>query len=455
LRGTKRIVVAALVLTATLNQTATAAVALRIVPPEQVPRRGAQGLLVPGHGIHLTREDALEQLRPLVRGGGAGGAGVGGATIYVSLPPPGRHHNVVRYPIAVVGDGYRGLLVDERTRLPGLVAIGSLAPTVEALNEGRTPPITSRADPQPRATLARLDEQLDEAHGARSRANVALALLVLSLVLPALWLRFAYLARAAVLAVPATLALGLELRSSVLLFLGGLVLALVLALPRRAFRPLLFAALAGALLVLWHGAETNALATIGPHPDGGGRFYGLTNQTSTLLLPTALLAGLWAAPVALVTVGWSKAGADGGGVLTYGAGFAMLALRGYGRLTLRRVLVAAGAVALLALLLAGIDVITGGTSHVTRAIDTDLPGELAHRWRESARGPTRNWGASALFASGLLVLVRVALVRPRPPALDAMLVAIAVSLVVNDTPQDIAFWGALGALSILAFERAR
>jgi hypothetical protein len=36
-----------------------------------------------------------------------------------------------------------------------------------------------------------------------------------------------------------------------------------------------------------------------------------------------------------------------------------------------------------------------------------------------------------------------------------MLVALAVSFVVNDTPQDVAFWGALGALSVLSFERAR
>jgi hypothetical protein len=36
-----------------------------------------------------------------------------------------------------------------------------------------------------------------------------------------------------------------------------------------------------------------------------------------------------------------------------------------------------------------------------------------------------------------------------------MLVALAVSFVVNDTPQDVALWGALGALSLLAWERAR
>ena len=450
MRGTTGIVVAALVLTATLNPNATAAVGLQIVPQQQVPTRGAQGLLVPGHGATVTREDAVEKLRPLVRR-----AGPEEVTIYVSLPPPGRSHNVVRYPIAVVGGSYDGLLLDDRTRLPGLVAIGSIEPTIEALEEGREPPLTSRPDPDARAALAELDDDLDEAHDARTRANVALALLVLLLVLPALWLRSRYLSRAAVLAVPSTLALGLELRSSVVLFAGGLTLALLLAVPRRLFRPLLFAALAGALLVLWQSPETNALATIGPHPDGGGRFYGLTNQTSTLLLPTALLAGLWAAPLALATVGWSKAGADGGGVLTYAAGYAMLALRAYGRLTPRRVLLAAGAVAALALLLVGVDALTGGSSHVTRAVGDDLPGDVTHRWAESVRGATRSWGAFLLFASGAAVLVRLAFVRPRPPALDAMLVALAVSFVVNDTPQDVAFWGALGALSVLSFERAR
>jgi hypothetical protein len=438
-----------MLLTGALNQSATAAVGLQVVPPERVPPEGAQGLLVPGDGATVTRAAALDKVQPLVRP-----LQQGGINVFVSLPPPGRHHNVRRYPIAIVGPGYEGLLVDDRTRLPGLIAIDSLAATVEALDEARTPPITSRPDPDPGATLDELDAELAEAHDARTRANVALALLVLALALPALALRSAYLARAAVLAVPATLALGLELRSSVLLFAGGLAVALLLAAPRRAFRPLLVCTLAGALFVLWQWPETNSLATIGPHPDGGGRFYGLTNQTSTLLLPTALLAGLWAAPLALGTVGWSKAGADGGGLLVYAAGYAMLALRAYGRMTPRRVLVAVAAVVALGALLVGLDAATGGSSHVTRAVG-DLPSELAHRWRESVEGATRSWGAFVLFASGVAVLVRLARIRPRPAALDAMLVALAVSFVVNDTPQDVAFWGALGALTVLAVERAR
>ena len=173
------------------------------------------------------------------------------------------------------------------------------------------------------------------------------------------------------------------------------------------------------------------------------------------LFPAALLAGLWAAPLALVTVGWSKAGADGGGVLVYAAGYAMLALRAYGRLTPRRVLVAVAAVLVFGALVVAADAATGGSSHVTRALGTDLPGDLAHRWHEAAKGPTGSWGAFALFASGVAVLVRLATIRPRPPTLDALLVALAVSFVVNDTPQDVAFWGALGALTVLAVERAR
>jgi hypothetical protein len=55
----------------------------------------------------------------------------------------------------------------------------------------------------------------------------------------------------------------------------------------------------------------------------------------------------------------------------------------------------------------------------------------------------------------LALLVLVALIRPRPPLVDAMLVAVVVSFIVNDTPQDVALWGALGAISLLALERSR
>ena len=337
-----------------------------------------------------------------------------------------------------------GLLIDPNTRVPGLVA-------------AKTPDAELRVRPDPLAArhVAELKAKLEEAHDARAHANVALGVLIGMLTLLALGARSAYLARAAVLASPAMIALGLAWRSTIALFVGALLLALVFALPQRAFRFLCGGVLAGALLVLWQWPVTNALATIGPHPDGGRRFYGVTNQVETLLLPSALIAGLVAAPIALVAIGWSKAGADGGGLLVFAAGYATLALRAYGRLTVKRVLVAVAVVAVLGAALVALDAATGGSSHVTRALDTGLPGDLAHRIHVSEQGATRSFGSFAMFAVGVAILLLLARIRPRPATLDAMLVALALSLVVNDTPQDVMFWGALGSLTILAWERTR
>jgi pimeloyl-ACP methyl ester carboxylesterase len=82
-------------------------------------------------------------------------------------------------------------------------------------------------------------------------------------------------------------------------------------------------------------------------------------------------------------------------------------------------------------------------------------GDLAHRWRVSYDGATHSVGAFIMFASGIALLLVVARARPRPPLVDAMLVAVALSFVVNDTPQDVALWGSLGAIALLGFERSR
>jgi hypothetical protein len=198
---------------------------------------------------------------------------------------------------------------------------------------------------------------------------------------------------------------------------------------------------------------TASFATIGPAHHG--RFYGMTNQVETMLLAPALAAGLFAAPLALVAVAWSKAGADGGGAVAYLAGYAMLALRSYGRVTLRRAAVAAVAVVVLAFAVVGVDAATGGSSHVTHALGRELPGDLAHRWRLSYDHATNSAGLIVMFVSGVALLLAVARARPRPDVVDAMLVAVAVSFVVNDTPEDVALWGALGAIALLGFARSR
>ncbi len=333
-----------------------------------------------------------------------------------------------------------GLAIDPNTRIPGLVAA--------------TTPVTDlgvRRDPHALADVRALQAKLSSARHARAAANVVVGIVLGLLALFAALARSAVLARAAVLYAPAAVALGLAWRSWWAIGFGALALALAGAAPRRAFRPLVVAVVAGAFLVLWHWPETNALATIGPHPDGGGRFYGLTNQVETMLLAPALLAGLAAAPLALVTVGWSKAGADGGGLLVYAVAYAVAAVGA----TRRRLAAALVAAVALGVVLVVLDAATGGSSHVTHAVGSGLPGELAHRWRVSYDGATRSIGAFIMFVSGLTILGAVALARPRCRLVDAMLVAVVVSFVVNDTPTDVSLWGSLGALAVLGFERAR
>jgi hypothetical protein len=286
--------------------------------------------------------------------------------------------------------------------------------------------------------------------------NVAVGVILGLLALLAVVSRVPALARAAVLYAPAAIGLGLAWRSALAIGFGALALALAAGLSRRAFVPLLVFVFAAALLVLWHWPVTNALSTIGPHPEGGHRFYGVTNQVETMLLAPALAGAPIAAPLALVAVGWSRTGADGGGLVTYLSGYAMITLRASGRLTPRRVALAVAVVVAFGLLLVGVDAATGGSSHVTNAIGSGgFPGDLPHRWRASYDGATRNTGSLIMFLSGIAILVTVARARPRPPLVDAMLVALAVSFVVNDTPQDVALWGSLGAMALLAFERSR
>jgi hypothetical protein len=57
--------------------------------------------------------------------------------------------------------------------------------------------------------------------------------------------------------------------------------------------------------------------------------------------------------------------------------------------------------------------------------------------------------------SGLAALIVLAFARPRAATVDALLVGVAVSLAVNDTPQDVLAFGALGCALLWAWERLR
>jgi hypothetical protein len=136
----------------------------------------------------------------------------------------------------------------------------------------------------------------------------------------------------------------------------------------------------------------------------------------------------------------------------------MLLLRRHGRpVTVRTGALAAAAVVVLAVALVAIDAATGGSSHVTHSLGSgSVFGDLAHRWHSSAINATRSAGVSVMFWSGLAIIAGILFIRrPRPALADAMLVALLVSFVVNDTPSDVSLWGSLSGLALLGFARTR
>jgi hypothetical protein len=445
---------------------------VRVVAGEP-PAGGAQGLLIAGRGKTVSGEDAARVLAKVPKG-----QCPCPITIYVTLPRE-RVHNVRRYRVAIVGGGYHGLLLSDRTKVPGLVSLYDLEPTVKALDRGEQPPLTSRPDTNVQDTLQRLDRRLTEAHGSRGPAAYVVFGLVALFTLLAFGLRSEFWGRTALLAGPVALAAALALSAleiarprSVGLSLFVLV---VLVSPALAAVTRSRLALAAALLavfavyagVLAFSTETSSLAALGPHPDGGVRFYGISNQVETLLLVPALLGGALlgvgllplVAVCVLVVIGASGLGADGGGVLVFAVGYLFLWLRLRGvALTLRNLVLAGAAAIGAGLLLVGLDAAVGGSSHVTRTLGdgpSALAGELAHRWRVSLDGYVATWQATAIITFSLLVLFWIAMRRPRFEAVDAVLVALAVSLLVNDSPRDVVAYGALSCAALRFWEETR
>ncbi len=125
---------------------------------------------------------------------------------------------------------------------------------------------------------------------------------------------------------------------------------------------------------------------LGVNPRSGSRFYGLGNEleaTLAVLLLVGLAALLWgrnrsrataavfaaAGLVLAVFTGAAQLGADVGGVITVGAGVATATLLMLpGRLTRRRIAVAALVPVVALAALAALDLVTGGNGHFTRTV---------------------------------------------------------------------------------------
>jgi mono/diheme cytochrome c family protein len=438
-----RVALVALVLLAA----APAQAGVRVVPPfdpDDYADRAAVGLLVPGAGPTVTREAALAALlRGKLEHGLLGGVAAGenrirlgdpaGPKLIVSLPPPGKSENDVRYPIALLGE--RGLLTSDSTRIDGLVSVTDVA-------TGRLRVVASD---DPAEALEELDRRIERNDRWRLPLTIALAAMLVALAL----VRPRYALRALLVALAANLWLSLPI--ALVAGLGALLLPLGWACA---------AVLAAYLLALGLDAETVALSPFGPSQSG--RFYGVNNLLETMLLAPALLgaallgrAGILVAVLAFVTIGGNRFGADGGGIVVLAAAYLVLWLRLRGTRPTWRLagLVAAGAVAL-ALALLGLDAATGGSSHVTDAVGDGpvaLARDVADRIELSVRRTAASAGAIAVVLGSLAILVAVALRERRSPVLDAFLVGIAVSLVVNDTPSDVLGMGAAIAIALARY----
>ena len=459
---------------AVLNASATAQAARPVIAVvDELPPGGAVGLYVPGAGGTISREGAIAALRrgkvenallggtppgPLLVDLANGGASP--PAVYVTLPPPGKHSNTKRYLVGVYAPGFTGILTSDSTHIDGLVSIPDITQTAIALANGGQPDIRDVAGDE--RSLRKLDQRLARIHPDRGwvLAAVVLTMLALALFAP----RLAVLGGAA--AVTASLLLswwGATRLWVVVLGMVALTVALA-AVPRRLIPLAMTVFFVAFLLVLTLAPETSSLAVLGARPDGGGRFYGITNQVETLLLAPLLAAlavgGLrWLVPLgalALVTIGWSGAGADGGGLIVVAVALAVFVLRSSRAApTWRRAAVAAaGVVAVLAVVI-GLDAWLGGSSHVTDAVGTgpgSLLGDLGRRLHLSWGLLTKDLHNVLLFLLSLTVVVWIATRRPRHPSVDAMLAALAVSLLVNDTPVDVLGLGTLGCLALLRFE---
>jgi hypothetical protein len=453
------------------------------LPVQDYPN-AAIGLLVPGAGPDTSHEQALAALvRGKVENSLRGGIPSGPAlirvtpadappdapSIFVALPRGGTQLNDRRYLVVVRGEGYDGILTSSSTRIPGLVSIVDIAPT--AL--GQPGALGSTPDPHPAQTLRELDARIDAHNDSRLPASILAALVVLLLTL--VWPRAALLGFGAVLA--ANLLLGVASVSAYWPTLAVVGLACALGGPLLAYAlrsglaiGLFLAGIVAAyLVVLAVDASAVALSPFGPTQNA--RFFGISNLLETMLLVPVLggayylqrRLGWWAfaavAALSFVTVAANRFGADGGGAIVLPAAFGLLAallagLRG------ARLAAALGVALVVAGGLVALDAFVGPSSHITRAVKSgpggladDLGDRLRLSWERIVHKPSVTVVVAVCLPILLVLVVR--LLRADLPLWQralplAFALGIAVSLVVNDSPNDVLTAGLVGYVAVEA-----
>jgi hypothetical protein len=386
-----------------------------------------------------------------------------GPAIVVGLPPGMPSPNDRRYPIAVIGHGYHGLLTSSLTRVPGLVSIADVART--ALQTPHA--LDTQRDGGPVATSYRLEGQIDVARSTTMPGSV----LVLSLlVLIAL-----FYPRGAPTALGAAVAVNLvegwfptgDAAPRVTL-LGLCTLAGAMFGPiffrKRLHLGVALVVLLGAYAVsMLIRPSTLSLAPIGPELTS--RFFGVSNLLETWLLFPALLGGAvlarrfgWPAFVAvaglaLATIAENALGSDGGGAIVVGVAFALLAVQLLGA-RMRYTVPALGIAALVVLALVNVDASVSGPDHLRGALNGGFEGianVAANRVPLAYDRAIEQWW---LLIPGLAVVgvgaavIRYARDRVERGVAVAILGGLVASLLVNDSPGPVMLGGLAVVLAV-------
>ena len=450
---------------------------LSIADLPQLASEGAVGLLVPNAGPDTSQWDAFAGMvrgvlyntrlpRPkdsvLIHVQQSADIPSTGPVIVVGLPQGGRTANDRRFPIAVIGHGYHGLLVSSLTRLPGLVSMADVART--ALQTPHA--LTWRRDDGAVASSYRLESQIEVARTTTMPTSV----LVLSLLVFVALLLPVGAPAAVGAALLANLALGWHPTgdtASRVALVGACTVAGALVGPRR--RLPLGLALVGILVA--YGVTmivqpwSLALAPIGPELTS--RFFGISNLLETLLLVPALVGARllkerfgWTAfavvgALSLAVIAENRLGSDGGGAIVVGVAFALLAVRMAGARP-GYAIPALGGAALIVLGLANLDAASSTPDHLRGALQggvTGLMNVAANRVPLAySRMIEQWWLLIPLFFAVVVALggARYGQSRHARAVVVALVGGLLASLLVNDSPGPVTIGGLTALFAVEA-----
>ena len=494
------------------------------IRPEPVPSAGAAAIMVAdrsgvigrvvggpvGVGVFSAGIDGLSKLARVEPAGG----------LTIAFAEPARGRDLV--PIGIAGSGFRGNLTSDSTRTDGYVLSTDIAPTIlerfglSVPDEMDGEPIRSEgaADAVAVSDLAdriaaipdRREPVLIACLGAWILVALAVNRIVLGLRRAAMaWLALAFAYMPLMLLVGAWLEPS-AVAEGLLVGLGAAGLAALTVRFAWGWRGL---AIACAITVVAYaidviaGSGVTRLSLLGPNPIFGARFFGIGNELVALfavMVPVGVAAGLsadsgWgrgvsrrgsvaafliAGAAGAIVFGAGRWGADVGAAIvlpvaavvasaTVPADFVRFAPYTGVKRTIpswRWLLAAVAAPFIAVFLLALIDLVSGGNSHLTHSvIDAGGSGELADVAERRLRLSAHDFAHAAGKPLFWIVVVGIAVgavrwrriddwVQPTPIARAGLIgacAAVGVGVLVNDSGATFLVLGALALGAFLAY----